>query len=102
VSFRLDEVADVLRVSNEGLQVLAAHCDTVSAALVAAAPLPSVVLPIQATSGAVGSAYAAIGAVVTTLAGRAQKSAVKAALAGAEFVSTDAAGAQTVAAIAQV
>jgi hypothetical protein len=58
----------VLRVSNEGLQVLAAHCDAVSAGLVAATPLPSLGLPVQATSGAVGSAYAALDEVNTTLA----------------------------------
>jgi hypothetical protein len=99
VSFRIGEVADALRVSNEGLQVLAAHCDAVSAGLVAAAPLPSVGLPNQATSGAVGAAYAALDGVITTLAGRAQTSAVKVAAAGAGFVATDSAGAQSVAAI---
>ena len=89
----------MLRVSNEGLQALAAHCDAVSASLVTATPLPSAGLPVQATSGAVGAAYAALDSVITTLAGRAQASAVKAAVAGAEFVASDSAGAQSVAAL---
>jgi hypothetical protein len=92
-------VADVLRVSSAGLQVLAAHCEMVSAELVAAAPLPRVGLPIQATSGAVGAAHAAVDATITVLAGRAQTSAVKSAVAGAEFAMTDTAGAQQLGAI---
>ncbi|MEE3062825.1 MAG: hypothetical protein VYA67_02520 [Actinomycetota bacterium] len=93
-------MADVLRVSDEGLQVLAAHCETVSAELVAATPLPRVGLPIQATSGAVGATHAAVGEVITVLAQRAQTSAVKSAMAGAEFAANDTAGAQQAAAIA--
>ena len=93
-------MADVLRVSDEGLQVLAAHCEKVSAELVAATPLPRVGLPIQATSGAVGAAHAALDAAITVLARRAQTSAVKSAAAGAEFATTDAVGAQQAAAIA--
>lgn len=89
----------MLRVSNEGLQELAAHCGAVSAGLVAATPLPCVGLPTQATSGAVGTAYVALDEAITTLAGRAQTSAVKAAVMGAGFVVTDGAGAQSVAAI---
>jgi hypothetical protein len=93
------EVADALRVSNQALQILAAHCDSVSASLVAATPLPSVAPPTQATSGAVGTAYAAIDCMISSLAGRAQTSAVKVSVAGAEFAATDAAGAQSVGAI---
>jgi hypothetical protein len=92
-------VADVLRVSNEGLQILAAHCDEVSAGLVAATPSPSVGRPNQATSGAVGTCYAALDGVITVLAGRAQTSAIKVAAAGTEFAGTDSAGAQQVAGI---
>lgn len=90
---------DVLRVSNEGLQILAAHCDEVSAGLAAATPVPSAGPPIQATSGAVGAAYAALDGAIIVLAGRAQTSAVKAAAAGTEFAVTDSAGAQEVAAV---
>ncbi|MEZ0350835.1 hypothetical protein [Mycobacterium sp. pR1184] len=93
-------MADVLRVSDEGLRVLAAHCETVSAELVAAAPLPKVGLPIQATSGAVGAAHAAVTGVIAALAQRAQTSAVKSAMTGAEFAMTDTDGAQQAAAIA--
>ncbi|MEM6109754.1 hypothetical protein AAHS21_26485 [Mycobacterium sp. 050272] len=93
-------MADVLRVSDEGLQALAAHCETVSAELVAATPLPKVGLPIQATSGAVGATRAAVGGVIAKLAQRAQTSAVKSAMAGAEFATTDTDGAQQAAAIA--
>jgi hypothetical protein len=71
-------VADALRVSNEGLHVLAAHCDAVSARLMATTPMSSVALPIQATSGAVGAAYAALDGAIITLAGRAQATAIKA------------------------
>jgi hypothetical protein len=92
-------VADVLRVSNEGLQILAAHCDEVSAGLVAATPSLSVGLPNQATSGAVGTCYAAVDGVITVLAGRAQTSAFKITAAGKEFAVTDSAGAQQVAGI---
>jgi hypothetical protein len=92
-------VADVLRVSNEGLQLLAAHCDAVSAGLAAATPLPSFGPPIQATSGAVGAVYAALDGAITVLAGRTQATAVKAALAGTEFAASDGAGAQAVAAV---
>jgi hypothetical protein len=92
-------VADVLRVSDAGLQVLAAHCEKVSAELVAATPLPSVGLPIQAKSAAVGAAHAAVDATITVLALRAQTSAVKSAVAGAQFAMTDAAGAQQAAAV---
>lgn len=92
-------MADVFRVSDAGLQVLAAHCEMVSAELVAATPLPSVGLPIQATSGAVSAAHAALDGAITVLARRAQTSAVKSAVAGAQFATTDAAGAQQVATI---
>ncbi|ORV48022.1 hypothetical protein AWC05_05560 [Mycobacterium florentinum] len=77
-------MADALRVSDAGLQVLAAHCEPISAELVAAAPLPRVGLPIQATSGAVGAAHAAVGGAITALARRVQTSAVKSAMAGAK------------------
>ncbi|MCV7029076.1 hypothetical protein [Mycobacterium sherrisii] len=93
-------MADVLQVSDEGLQVLAAHCEKVSAQLVAATPLPRVGLPTQATSGAVGAAHAALGGAIVVLARRAQTSAVKSAVAGAEFAMTDTNGAQQAAAIA--
>jgi hypothetical protein len=87
-------VADVFRVSNEGLQALAAHCERVSAELVAATPMPRVGLAIQATSGAVGVTHAAIDGAIAVLAERAQMSAVKTALASAQFAATDADGAQ--------
>jgi hypothetical protein len=93
-------VADALRVSDAGLEALAAHCEMVSAQLVAATPLPSVGLPVQATSVAVGAAHAAVGEVITVLSRRAQTNAIKSAVAGAEFAMTDAAGAQQAAAIA--
>jgi hypothetical protein len=64
---KLADVADVLRVSDEGLQALAARCEMVSAALVAATPLPRVGLPVQATSGAVGVAHAALDKAITAL-----------------------------------
>jgi hypothetical protein len=92
-------VADLLRVSNAGLQALAAHCEMVSAELVAATPLPSVGLPIQATSGAVVAAHAALDAAITVLSRRAQTSAVKSAVVSAQFAMTDTAGAQQAAAI---
>jgi hypothetical protein len=95
---KLGDVAVVLLVSDAGLRVLAAHCEMVSAELVAAT-LPSVGLPIQATSAAVGAAHAAVDATITVLGRRAQTSAVKSAVAGAQFAMTDAAGAQQVAAI---
>jgi hypothetical protein len=91
-------MADVLQVSDAGLQVLAAHCETVSAESVAATP-PRVGLPIQATSGAVGAAHAALDGAIAVLAQRAQTSAVKSAVAAAQFATTDAAGAQQAAAI---
>jgi hypothetical protein len=92
-------VADELRVSNAGLQLLAAHCETVSTELIAATPRPSVGLPIQATSAAVGIAYAALSGAVTVLAGRAQTSGIKAAATGGSFVATDDAGARNFAAV---
>ncbi|WP_096290224.1 hypothetical protein [Mycobacterium ahvazicum] len=92
-------MADVFRVSNEGLQVLAAHCATVSAELVAATPLPRVGLAIQATSGAVGATHAALDEAIATLAQRAQTSALKSAMAGTEFAATDIDGAQQAAAL---
>jgi hypothetical protein len=95
---KLVDVAD-LRVSDAGLQALAAHCEKVSAELVAATPLPSVGLPVQATSGAVGAAHAALDAAITVLSRRAQTSAVKSAVVSAQFAMTDTAGAQQVGAI---
>jgi hypothetical protein len=92
-------VADVFRVSDEGLQALAAHCERVSAELVAATLVPRIGLPIQATSGAVGATHAALDGAIGVLAERAQMSAVKSALAGAEFAATDADGAQQASAI---
>lgn len=92
----------MLRVRDQGLQVLAAHCGAVAASLIAATPPASVGLPVQATSGAVGSACAAIDGVITTLARRAQTSATKAALSNGEFIATDGAGAHAVASITQV
>ncbi|BBY25464.1 hypothetical protein MSTO_56690 [Mycobacterium stomatepiae] len=89
----------MLHVSNEGLQVLAAHCDAVSARFAVATPVPIVGLPFQATSHAVGSAYAVLDGIIATLAGRSQASAIKAAVAGAEFVASDSTGAQSVAAL---
>jgi hypothetical protein len=96
---KLGDVADVLRVNDAGLQVLAAHCEMVSAELVAATPLPSVGLPVQATSGAVGAAHAALDAAITVLSRRVQTSAVKSVAADAQFAMTDTAGAQQAAAI---
>jgi hypothetical protein len=93
-------MADVLQVSDEGLQVLAAHCEKVSAELVAATPLARVGLLIQATSGAVGATHAALDAAIAVLAQRAQTSAVKSAVAGVEFAMTDTNGAQLAAAVA--
>jgi hypothetical protein len=97
--FRLHRVAGVLHVSEAGLRALAVHCETVSAALVSAEPMPSVGLPVQATTSAVGTAYAGVNKAVAVLAGRAQTSAIKAAVAGTEFAVTDAAGAQLITAI---
>ena len=89
---------DVLQVSQEGLQVLAAHCEAAAAGLVAATALPSVGgLPNQATAGAVGAAHAAVGRAVKVLARRGQTTAVKAAKAGAEFAGTDDAAARNLA-----
>ena len=91
---------DVLQVSQEGLQVLAAHCEAAAAGLVAATALPSVGgLPNQATAGAVGAAHAAVGRAVKVLARRGQTTAIKAATAGAEFAVTDDAGARNLAGI---
>ncbi|OBA59388.1 hypothetical protein A5647_17120 [Mycobacterium sp. 1100029.7] len=92
-------MADVFEASGEGLQALAAHCTMVSAELVAATPVPRVGLPVQATSGAVGATHAAVDGVITALAHRAQSSAVKSAVAGAQFAMTDAAGARQAAAL---
>jgi hypothetical protein len=97
--FTIHQVADVLHVSNPGLQALALHCETVSTELVSAAPMPSVGLPVQATCGAVGAAYAALNGAIGVLARRAQTSAVKAAAAGTEFAIADAAGARQITAI---
>jgi hypothetical protein len=89
----------VLRVSDDGLQLLAAYCEAMSARLVAATPVPSVGLPTQATSGAVGTAYVALGGAVTALAGRVQTSGAEAAAAGVDFVVTDDAAAHDLGAI---
>lgn len=94
--FRLHRVAGVLHVTEAGLQALAVHCETVSAALVSPESMPSVGLPVQATTSAVGIAYAGVNKAVAVLAGRAQTSAVKAAAAATEFSVTDAASAQQV------
>ena len=93
-------MADVLHVSDAGLQALSARCDAVAADLVAATPSPSVGLPIQATSGAVVTAYSALNRAITVLSRRAQTSAVKSAAAGTKFTVADTAGARQVAAIA--
>jgi hypothetical protein len=92
-------VADELRVSNAGLQVLAAHCEMVATELISATPRPSGGLAIQATSAAVGTAYAALSGAVTVLAGRAQTSGIKAATTGGVFVATDGVAAQDIAAV---
>jgi hypothetical protein len=89
-------VSDVLRVSDEGLQVLATHCDVVSTSLAASTPAPSAGPISQATSGAVGTAHVALGEAIRVLAGRAQASAVKAGVASTEFAVTDGAGAQQI------
>jgi len=92
-------MAGVLRVSSDGLRAAAAHCAAVSEGLVAAAPVPSVGLQVQATSGAVGAASAAVGGAVTVLAGRAQTRGVNAVRAGADFGVTDDAGACDIGAV---
>ena len=89
----------VLRVSGDGLQAVAAHCAAVAEALLVAAPVPCVGLPVQATSGAVGAAGAAVGGVVTVLAGRVQTRGVNAVQSGAGFVVTDDTGARDIAAV---
>jgi hypothetical protein len=92
-------VADVLHVSDAGLQDLSAHCDAVAADLVAATPSARVGLPAQATSGAVVTAYAALDGATMALARRAQTYSVKSAVAGAQFALTDSLGARLAAAI---
>lgn len=78
---------------------MAVQCEKVSAALMSAVPTPSVGLPVQARTGAVGTAHAAVIRAGTVLAGRAHTSAVSAAAAATEFAVTDAGGAQQVGAI---
>ncbi|WP_131829071.1 hypothetical protein [Mycobacterium numidiamassiliense] len=92
-------MADALHVNNAGLQALAAHCDAVAASLVATTPPPSMGPAIQATSGAVGTVYAALDGAIIVLSRRAQSTAVKSAAAGSEFAATDAVGARQAAAI---
>lgn len=92
-------MAGVLHVSEAGLRALAAHCETVSAALVSAGPIPSGGLSVQATTSAVATVYAGANEAVAVLAGRAQTSAVKAAGVATDFAVTDAAGAQQIAAL---
>lgn len=89
----------LLQVSNGGLQALAAHCGAVSARLVAATPVPSGGLAIQATAGAVGHADSALVRAVPVLAGRAQTRGADAARAGAEFDTTDDTGAHNLATV---
>jgi hypothetical protein len=97
--FRLQQVADALHVNDAGLQALAVHCDAVAAGVVAATPSPSMGPPIQATSGAVATVYAALDGAITVLSRRAQTTAVKSAAAGSQFAATDAVGARQAAAI---
>jgi hypothetical protein len=97
--FRLHQVADVLHVSDAGLQALASHSDAVAVSLMAATPSPSAGLPIQVTSCAVGNVYAALDGAITVLSRRAQTCAIKSAVAGAQFRVTDANGAGQAAAV---
>jgi hypothetical protein len=92
--YRLDTAftlcnVDQLKASAAGLHVLAAHCGTVSAGLVTATPAPRVGLPIQATSPAVGSAYAALGAAAAVLAGRMEIYGANLGSAGTDFVTQE-------------
>lgn len=89
----------MLRISNTGLQTLAAHCEMVSMRLVAGTPSASGGPANQATSSAVGTAYTTLCGAVTILAGRAQSSGIKAATTGAGFVGGDAVATQDIGAI---
>jgi len=91
-------MAEVLDVEGAGLAALSVHCESVSAGLLMAVPVPAIGLPVQATSDAVGGAHLAVAKAVAVLAGRAQSSAVIAAQNQAGFVDTDAAGAADMAA----
>jgi len=91
----------VVRVSDEGVQKLAARCATVSAQLAddTVAPLPGP--PTQATAAAVASAYATLNATATALARRVEKTGVKVASAGVQYVAQDDDNAQQISSVGQ-
>jgi hypothetical protein len=95
---RMDELA----VSPAGLYGLAAECGAVSAGLASATPPPRVGPAAQATSAAVGSAYAAIGPATATLAGRVEIFGANVGSADTDFVTQEGSAAERLAGVARV
>ncbi|MUL47948.1 hypothetical protein FZI85_11725 [Mycobacterium sp. CBMA293] len=91
-------MGDVLKVSSEGLHVLAARCDTAAAAVTTIPPAPG---PMhQATAAAVAIGYEALSAAGVALAGRATATGAKVRTAAAGYTSIDEGSAQDLAAVA--
>jgi len=90
-----------LKVCGEGLQVQAAHCGETSARLASPVPTPMSGVPSQATSAAVGGAYAALAGTADILAVRVQNTADKLATAAVRYVRSDEDAAGRVAAVSE-
>jgi hypothetical protein len=92
---------DGVRVSNEGLQALAAECATVSAQLADGSPSPATGPISQATSTAVAGGYAALRAVASVLATRVQATGLKLSTAGIGYTASDDDASRRLAALGQ-
>ncbi|CAM5742398.1 hypothetical protein MAUB1S_01512 [Mycolicibacterium aubagnense] len=91
-------MGDVLKVSSEGLHVLAARCDTAAAAMTTTPPISG---PMhQATAVAIAAGYVAISTAGAALAGRATGTGSKVRAAAAAYTGTDEGSAHDLAAVA--
>lgn len=93
-------MADVIKVSSDGLHALAARYDFAAAAVVTTPPACG---PLnQATAAAVAAGYEAIGAAGAVLAGRATATGSKVRTAATAYASTDEESAQDLAGVAAI
>jgi hypothetical protein len=90
---------DQIEVTTAGLGTLATHCGAVSTGLLTTIPPPRTGPPLQATSAAVATAYAGLGAAAAALAGRIEVTGFHLLLSATDFDLQDHTAAQRLAAV---
>lgn len=89
----------VLRVCDEGLQALAAHCSSMSGELAANTTQPATGWPNQATSAAVAESHALIGILAVVLAERVDSTGARVSASGTSYMLQDRSSAGRISAV---